>query len=124
MKITILLFVLFPLFSLGQYVGGSGDGYHSAAVYVSLTSSLNISLENSFSGIDYLFPNPTTDIINIRSNYNKQFTYCINNSLGSIVSSGQGYNQVNVSKLPSGTYFLILIGKNSRKLATTKFLKK
>ena len=119
MKITILFFVLLPLFSFGQYVGGSGDGYHAAAVSVLVSSS-----ENSISGIDYPpFPNPTTDIISIGRNYNDQFTYNIYNSLGSIVSSGKYYNQVDVSKLPSGTYFLILTDKNSRKLATTKFLK-
>lgn len=118
MKITILILLLFPLSSFGQYVGGSGDGYHAAEIAVILSTS-----ENSISGIDYLFPNPTTDIVNIRSKYNEQFTYFIYNSLGSLISSGQCYNQVDVSKLPIGTYLLILTDKNSRKLATTKFLK-
>jgi hypothetical protein len=118
MKITILLWVLFPLVSFGQYVGGSGDGYHAEDVSVLLSSS-----ENSIPSTDYIFPNPTINIVNIRGNYNEQFTYDIYNSLGSIVSSGQCYNQVDVSKLPSGIYFLILTDKNCRKLATTKFLK-
>jgi len=111
--------VLFPLSSFGQYVGGSGDGYHAAEIAVLLSTS-----ENSISGLDHLFPNPTTDIVNIRSKYNEQFTYFIYNSLGSLISSGECYNQVNVSKLPIGTYLIILTDKDSRKIASTKFLKK
>lgn len=92
-------------------------------LWVNDTTSTTTGINEQFQSKLQIFPNPSTALINIQSASNEQFTYNIFNSLGSIVSSGQCYNQVDVSKLPIGTYLLILTDKNSRKLATTKFLK-
>ncbi|MBK7985887.1 MAG: T9SS type A sorting domain-containing protein [Ignavibacteria bacterium] len=92
-------------------------------LWVNDTTSTTTGINEQFHSKLLIFPNPSTDLINIQSASNEQFTYNIFNSLGSTVSSGQCYNHVDVSKLPLGTYLLILTDKDNRKLATTKFLK-
>jgi hypothetical protein len=95
----------------------------SGQLWVNDTTSTTTGINDQFQSKLLVFPNPSTDLINIQSASNEQFTYDIYNSLGSIVISGQCYNEVDVSKLPIGTYLLILTDKDRRKIATTKFLK-
>jgi hypothetical protein len=92
-------------------------------LWVNDTTNTTTGINEQIQSKLHIFPNPSTDKINIKSNSNEQFTYDIYNSLGSKVSTGQCYNQVDVSKLPIGTYLLILTDKNNKTLATTKFLK-
>ncbi len=68
-------------------------------------------------------PNPSTNIINIQSSSYEQITYDIYNSLGSIVSTGKCFNQIDISKLPIGSYVLLLTDKNNKKHTSAKFLK-
>jgi hypothetical protein len=74
-----------------------------------------------------IYPNPTTDILNIESsNSLEQNTkYSIYNTLGQSVISNQllnasGLVQINVQSLPSGTYFLRVDGMEE----AVRFIKK
>lgn len=95
----------------------------SGQLWVNDTTNTTTGINEQFQSKLHIFPNPSTDIINIQSASNEQFTYDIYNSLGMIVSSGKCNNQIDVSKLSLGTYLLLLTDKNNKKLASTKFLK-
>jgi hypothetical protein len=86
-------------------------------------STTTTGIKEQFLSQLHIFPNPSTDIIHIQSTYNEQLLYDIYNSLGEIVSTGNCFNQIDVSKLPIGPYLLFLKDKNNRKLTTNKFLK-
>lgn len=71
-----------------------------------------------------IFPNPTTDIINVKSgNLNGKVLYNIYNMSGQkLMQSELSNNKINVSILPAGVYVLTIINEN--KTQNFKFVKK
>jgi uncharacterized Ntn-hydrolase superfamily protein len=81
----------------------------------------NLSVENlSFEGLS-LFPNPTDGIITIGSEKNYQLE--IYSVEGKIVLNDFG-NQIDISGIKNGTYFLKLTQENTNNSASFKILKK
>lgn len=65
-----------------------------------------------------IFPNPSMNLITIKSGYNlKDSQYLITDQAGKDVIKGKLLNeatQIDISQLPSGIYFVQIIGVNSR----------
>ena len=79
----------------------------------------NISELKSF-GENLIFPNPVKDVLNVK--VNGGFTYEIQNSHGKLLQSGNSENEIEVSQLPSGIYFLQL-SQRDKLYQATKFIK-
>lgn len=83
------------------------------------TGVAEINSSNNFS----IYPNPTTDFLNIVSNNNEIFTLAVFNSLGekihSVVSTGN--SKLETGNFPNGMYFLKL--KTNTDSITQKFIK-
>lgn len=92
---------------------------------LNISSSLGIS--ESFASADLkIFPNPTTEILNIVNNYSENLNYKITNLNGQVIESGALLNinkQINVSSLFAGLYFLSLF-ENNNLVIQQKFIKK
>lgn len=71
----------------------------------------------------YIFPNPTTSIINIvdENNQLQNATIQIKNYLGQLVFTSSFTSQINFSSLSAGMYFLSIEDENSKK--TIKIIK-
>jgi hypothetical protein len=70
-----------------------------------------------------VFPNPTSNFISVQSDVsNLTYTFNIVSSFGQIVKTAYGSNQVDVSDLSEGAYY-INVSNKSGNLATFKFLK-
>lgn len=71
--------------------------------------------------VDYVFPNPTTDVVNIPADYGDLFLYdALGNTIEiSIIGRKEGYVQLDVHLLPKGCYYL----KASYKEEIIKFIK-
>ncbi|GIV28467.1 MAG: peptidase M1 [Bacteroidia bacterium] len=72
-----------------------------------------------------IFPNPTNEVLNIETNDYQNKFYEIRNVLGQIVlhkTSTNNYEQINVSTLPKGLYFLIIKNLSGEILVNEKFL--
>mgnify|MGYP001191025516 FL=1 len=81
----------------------------------------NLSVENSTVEELSLFPNPSDGIINIRSDKNYQLE--IYSVEGKIILNDFG-NQIDISGIQNGTYFLKIRQENTNNSASFKILKK
>jgi len=70
-----------------------------------------------------IFPNPSTDIIYIKSYSAEFFNFSIYDSFGKLVSTGHNCNQVDVSSLESGTYLILITDSQNNSYTMSKFLK-
>ncbi|CAL2102002.1 conserved protein of unknown function precursor containing a type A C-terminal secretion signal. Putative S8 family peptidase [Tenacibaculum sp. 190130A14a] len=68
-----------------------------------------------------VFPNPTSNFLNIKIVSLSNTRYSIINAVGSVVQYGKATNNIDVSKLPNGIYFFELKTKKERKVL--KFIK-
>ena len=73
----------------------------------------------------YIYPNPTTDHLNISFNYLAPINigiYTINGQLVKVVEEVRNNDQINISKLPTGIYFLSFSSSESKGVTTIKKL--
>ena len=68
-----------------------------------------------------VFPNPTNDFINIKSN--NQYKYILHHSSGRKIQTGTLMQQLNISSEPSGIYYLKLFDQFENSLKTIKIVK-
>ncbi|SEA17511.1 Por secretion system C-terminal sorting domain-containing protein [Flavobacterium gillisiae] len=87
-------------------------------------NGINSSTANENSGFDVtLYPNPTTEFINISVNEHKEGSYKIYNSLGFEIQNGKtSGDAINVSSLTKGIYFFEF--NNGEKTVVKPFAKK
>ena len=88
---------------------------------VLLPNSITSIEDELFGGIE-IFPNPSTNFINVNATSN--MAYNISNSIGLNITEGnlnQGINKLNVDQLLDGTYFITLTSNSNSK--TFKFVK-
>ena len=99
---------------------GNGNGCITKSYFNYPTFTANI--ENQSIDEFIVFPNPTDDIITIKTNFNS-LSYQLQSINGSIVKSGIGNYEfsINIIDLPSGVYFLSL--DNGNRNYRTKILK-
>ncbi|UPT68042.1 MAG: multicopper oxidase domain-containing protein [Sphingobacteriales bacterium JAD_PAG50586_3] len=79
------------------------------------TTATGIS-ETHFGNAFSVYPNPTSDVLNIATTGNEKYTVTIFNSLGlQVYSSGQAISnlQIETSTFPAGIYFLQINSKNT-----------
>lgn len=82
--------------------------------------------ENSLLNSIAIFPNPTTTIINLKSNISLQhIEFTITNLLGMKVLAGNSFvnNSINIESLNSGVYFLKLTDSKTGAIAVKKIIK-
>ena len=88
---------------------------------------LNISLtginENSLSTYFTVYPNPTNEILTLKTNVTFSAVR-IANAVGKLVFEADENNTLDVSSLKAGSYFIQLIGTEKQILTTEKFIKK
>lgn len=74
--------------------------------------------------VDFLvYPNPTSDVLNVASSSQSEIKYSISTILGQEIEKGINKNQqINVNHLAKGVYLIELIQDNKR--VTKKFIKK
>lgn len=81
---------------------------------------------NEYSKEDfYLYPNPALDRLNIELNHNDSYEYAIYDLVGKQQTAWTTvlHQQVNVSTLARGVYFLLLKNKETKELSYKKFVK-
>lgn len=69
----------------------------------------------------FVYPNPVSDLLNIVSNTNLTFDFKIRNSIAQVILEGKEINQIDISFLPKGIYFIELFGFGFK--TSSKFLK-
>ena len=106
--------------SLALNIGSQPPGVEPIDLLQELFNE-NLSLENSSVNELSLFPNPTDGIISIRSDKNYQLE--IYSAEGKIILKDNG-NQIDISALQNGTYFLKITQENTNHSASFKILKK
>ena len=90
---------------------------------VEVISSTTVSTDDFFKENFSLYPNPTSDVLNITSKTGIEFNAIkIVDLTGRIVKSEQNKTSINVSDLASGTYLIEIFTNESK--ATSKFVKK
>ncbi|MCB9245685.1 MAG: T9SS type A sorting domain-containing protein [Flavobacteriales bacterium] len=94
----------------------------SGQLWVNDTNNTTTSINDLFQDKLNVFPNPTTGTLNIERASRDQFTYEIHNSVGIVAGIGKCYDQIDVSKLPIGTYILVLTDSRNNKRTTTFIL--
>ena len=99
--------MLFPLFSFGQYAGGSGDGYHAAPFSVPLSTT-----ENTTTGSDNPFPNPTQNWLYFTEKYATS-TKEVFDFTGKLIFKFVA-DKVDLSFYSSGIYFIKVQDKNNQ----------
>jgi bilirubin oxidase len=98
------------------------DGMMGSFLVIDTTASTgiaDINFKNNFS----IYPNPTTEILNIVSNTSEKFSVSIFNTLGEKITSANNIQhlQLNINNYPSGLYFIQINSDN--KFFTQKFIK-
>ena len=98
------------------------DGMMGSFLVIDTTASTGIAdidFKNNFS----IYPNPTTEILNIVSNTSEKFSINIFNTLGEKITSANNIQhlQLNINNYPSGLYFIQINSDN--KFFTQKFIK-
>ena len=96
--------------------------YNSGSIYVfSLSNYLKIQ-ENKSQNKLVIYPNPTESILNIRTDF--RYTKCrVIDILGNTIFERNLTDQLHVSSLVRGAYFIQIIGDNNEVLKTEKFNK-
>lgn len=97
-----------------------------------LSDQRNTTIINTFEPEDYnyilsVYPNPTVDIITVKTQQIGKNSYELTNLKGTIVLSGQLdeiENKLNLSNQSSGIYFLSVINDTEKKRETIKIVKK
>jgi hypothetical protein len=103
-------------------VTDSGGNTDTCEATVTVEPGLNIE-ENILQSLN-IYPNPTADVLYIKSNYS--LDYDLFNIVGQKIKSGsllQGNNEINVKRLSDGVYFLNFFIENktySRKIIIKK----
>jgi hypothetical protein len=74
------------------------------------------------------FPNPTTDNLTLQiSDYkNEKFSYQLFENQGKLIDNGQVvslHTQINISSLPSATYFIYVVNQENKKVQSFKIIK-
>jgi hypothetical protein len=90
-------------------------------IWVNDTTSSTTELIEQSPNLVFNFPNPTSDLIHIKNTSIENVNYEIYNSIGSLVDAGTCNNEIEVSKLSSGSYQLILLNNRKIKIANYKF---
>jgi Zn-dependent metalloprotease len=95
----------------------------AAAGYTLPAYICNLAVDNTAINQIAIFPNPSSDVLNVTFNTNKEENAIVYNMEGRVVLEakiGNGKSTINVSKLPKGSYILTLKESN----VSSKFLKK
>ena len=95
----------------------SGTVKFRKGTFTPVNSSINKIQENRFS----IYPNPVTSELNIQLSVNKIFEIEIINSLGNTIIKTKNVNNIDVSALSNGIYFIML--KNKDDLFIQRFIK-
>jgi len=107
----------------GMSISG-GHGFwcmYADSVSIPCNSSLNMVESNETSAI-LIYPNPTTGLIFVENAKSDYESFCLIDQLGRKIISGPIKSQIDVSAVPNGLYFLLILGKE--KTFVEKVLKK
>jgi hypothetical protein len=85
--------------------------YHSPSVLSSFCSTIGVDEINTVNKIK-VYPNPTTDYINIDCDKNLIKQINLYNIYGRLIVTANESNFVDLSRLPNGIYFIEIIDKN------------
>lgn len=111
--------------AVADYVTASSIGFPDAHFYMTLTGNTILSIDDaSLAGKGYkVFPNPTEAIFNIALSTNNELINArIVNMLGEVVFDNLKTTSIDISKLPTGIYFLNL--ETALGSATERIVKK
>ena len=101
------------------YAVGVGTAYVSTAKIALIKSSSTTANNEAF----VLYPNPTSEVLNVSVKENKVSSYKIFNSLGFQIQTGKtSGGEINVSNLSKGIYFFEL--NNGQETVVKSFIKK
>jgi len=70
-----------------------------------------------------IYPNPSNNILNIRTRSDNIFRYKIMNSLGKTVIYGKYKNRIDISVLKQSNYYIVFYNKNNKAIDMLKFVK-
>ena len=98
----------------------TGDGFYFDELKVGVINFVPLSIQNiDMANQIQIYPNPANTILNIANNYQLN-TYKIIDNSGKIIQTGNiSNNQISISAIPNGMYYLQLESKTNR---TTKKL--
>ena len=114
-------------FTIGEIIINTGtDGTNELTQGFHQTNWNFVGLENHATGYEAsIFPNPTSDILNIRTSTFENVTYTLYDTQGKLILQGKltaDQTPIRVGQLATGKYSLILGSKN-QKLKTFKLVK-
>tara|TARA_B100000767_G_C19669413_1_gene494622 strand:- start:108 stop:569 length:462 start_codon:yes stop_codon:yes gene_type:complete len=114
-------------FTIGEIIINTGtDGTNELTQGFHQTNWNFVGLENHATGYEAsIFPNPTSDILNIKTSTFENVTYTLYNTKGKLILQGKltaDQTPIRVGQLATGKYSLILGSKN-QKLKTFKLVK-
>lgn len=115
------------VFTIGEVVIKTGtdgvfdltQGFHQSHWNITAMEDHNSSFDAT------IFPNPTTEILKIKTTMFKGVNYSIYNAQGKLISSDKLYleqTSINVSQLPVGSY-LVNLNDANKNLKTYKLIK-
>ena len=98
----------------------TADGFYFDELKVGVINFVPLSIQNiDMANQIQIYPNPANTILNIANNYQLN-TYKIIDNSGKIIQTGNiSNNQISISAIPNGMYYLQLESKTNR---TTKKL--
>lgn len=70
-----------------------------------------------------IYPNPTSNFINIEIGKQVDYTATLYNAIGKEIFSGKNFKRFDMNNLPKGVYFLEIQGVDSNKKVTKKVVK-
>lgn len=104
---------------------GNSVANYVLKIKISPSSTSSVKLLNSESEL-ILYPNPTNGLLRLESSSTSEYSIKIISSLGQLVylnSSLRSNSQIDVSKLPSGAYTLLIYDKQSNESISKRFIK-
>jgi hypothetical protein len=112
------------LIACGIYIAPNSGPQLMVARYkfVAAPNTTNIQDENLETNMS-VFPNPATDKLFINTGSLIEFSTSLYNSTGKIVYQNFNTQELDISTLPSGIYFLVIRNKNNELVKTANMIK-
>lgn len=104
---------------------GSGNTINSIE-FKGFNPNTSVYNHSNFKNID-IFPNPSTAFLNIKTDISLNYNAVIVDGMGRVIieinNLNGNINQLDITDLPKGNFFLILRSENGELLSTKKFIK-
>lgn len=98
-----------------EHKQGNGSALINGVIYTFINNCMPTGINDVVGGVTGLrvYPNPATEVLNVQAENIKDVV--MYNSLGQAVKVGMVNNQINVSTLSNGVYYLVVVSNDSKR---------